>query len=110
MAIRDIYKARSTDMLDLSCCAAADFCALLATLRVARACAFAASNSWTSSTKCVFSRMNIMRSILLASMLLRRSPMRWTSAEKCARPDSCSGCEWSCQMFPYLSCPLMEST
>ena len=47
MAIRNIYKARSTDMLDLSCCAAADFCALLATL--ARACAFAASTSWASS-------------------------------------------------------------
>ena len=45
MAIRDIYKARSIDILDLSCCAAADFCALLATL--ARACVFAASNSWT---------------------------------------------------------------
>ena len=47
MAIRDICKAGSTDMRDLSGCAAADFCALLATL--ARACAFAASNSWTSS-------------------------------------------------------------
>ena len=42
MTIRDIYKARSTDMLDLSCCAATEFCAILAT--VARACAFAASN------------------------------------------------------------------
>ena len=40
MAIRDTYKAKSTDMLDLSGCAAADFWALLATL--ARACAFAA--------------------------------------------------------------------
>ena len=47
MAIRDIYKARSTDMLDLSGCAVADFCALLATLT--RACAFAASDLWTSS-------------------------------------------------------------
>ena len=28
MAIRDINKAKSTDMLALSCCAAADFCAL----------------------------------------------------------------------------------
>ena len=68
MAIRDIHKARSTDILDLSGCAAADFCALLTTL--ARACAFAASNSWTSSTKCLFSRMNIMVSTLLAIVLL----------------------------------------
>ena len=30
MAIRDIYKVRSTDVLDLSCCAAADLCARLA--------------------------------------------------------------------------------
>ena len=52
MAILDIYKARSTDMLDLSCYAAADFCTFLATL--ARACVFAASNSRTSSTKCLF--------------------------------------------------------
>ena len=80
MAIRDIYEARSTDMLDLSCCATDDFIALLAT--IARACAFAASNSWTSSTKYLFSRMNIMRSTLLARMLLQRLPMRWASAQK----------------------------
>jgi len=74
MAIRDIYKARSTDMLDLSCCAAADFCALLATL--ARACAFAASNSWTSSQPSACSA-------------------EWTS---CARPYlqacCCAGHQW----------------
>ena len=43
MTIRGIYSVRSTDMLDLSSCAATDICALLAT--VARACATAASNS-----------------------------------------------------------------
>ena len=34
------------------------------------------------TTKCLFSRMNIMRSTLLASMLLRRLPIRWASADK----------------------------
>ena len=80
MTIRGIYTVRSTDMFDLSSCATTDICALLATL--ARACLTAASNSPTSSIKCLFSRMNIMRSTLLASILLRRSPMRKASAEK----------------------------
>ena len=47
MDIRDIYKARSTDMLDLSGCAVAYFFALLAIL--ARACTFEGSNSSISS-------------------------------------------------------------
>ena len=47
MDIRDIYKARSTDMLDLSGCAVAYFFALLAIL--ARACAFAGSKLSISS-------------------------------------------------------------
>ena len=80
MAIRDIYRARSTDMLDPSCCAAADFCALLATL--ARACALRGVQPVDLVNQVLFSLMNIMRSTLLASMLLRRSPMRWASAEK----------------------------
>ena len=78
MTIHGIYTVRSTDMFDLSPRAAMDICVLLATL--ARACATAASNSRTSSIKCLFSRMNIMRSTLHASILLRRSSMRSTSA------------------------------
>ena len=80
MTIRGIFTVRSTDMFDLCFCAATDICALVATL--ARACATAASNSRTSPIKCLFSRMNSLRSTLLASILLRRSPMRWASAEK----------------------------
>ena len=56
---RDIYKATSTTMFALSCCAAADCLALLAT--VAYAFAFAASKSRTSITMFLFSRI-IMRS------------------------------------------------
>ena len=77
---RDIYMAMSTTMLAISCCAAADCVALFATL--ACAFAFAASMSRTSSTMCLFSRINTMRSTLLASMLLYRSPIRWASGEK----------------------------
>ena len=80
MIIRGTYTVRSTDMFDLFFCAATDICALLATL--ARACATAAYNSRTSSIKCLFGRMNMMCSTSLASILLRRSPMRWASAEK----------------------------
>ena len=81
MVIRDIYKARSTDMLDLSGCAATDF---LCTLGYPSSCLGVCGVQLVDlvTTKCLFSRMNIVRSTLLASMLLHRSPMGWASAER----------------------------
>ena len=88
-------------MFVLSGCVAADFWALYPSSCL---CVRGVQLVDLVTTKCLFSRMNIMRLTLLASTLLRRSPMRWASAEKLR---SARQLFWMWVFMPDVPIPLL---
>ena len=98
MAIRDIYMAMSSRRRLLCALGYPSSCLCIRGVQLVD----------LVTTKCMFSRKNTMRSTLLASMLLRRSPMGWPSAEKLR------SAWWMWVVMPdvpsFSCCPLMEST